>query len=116
MTMPESRLVNGRGVARRVILMRARRRRLAADQFLSRHAGGHLLTHRRLGAEALGQERAQDSQPVAERVQVTHPVNARMLEARHLGDGDPRLGRANMYQRLDLKPVTPQPASAGRRW
>jgi hypothetical protein len=56
----------------------------------------------------LSENGPQHPEAVAYRAQVANPVNARALEAGNLGNNEPSLGDTYIYQRLDLKAVTPQ--------
>ena len=61
------------------------------------------------GAAALDQDGRQHAKPIAEGVQVAHPVDPGMLEAWHFSDAEPCLRHPHMDQRLDLEAVAPQP-------
>ena len=68
------------------------------------------------GAAAFDQDRRQHPKAIAEGVQVAHPVDPGMLEARNLSDAEPFLRDPHMDQRLDLEAVAPQqPIALGRR-
>src|SRR5215831_8079056 len=68
------------------------------------------------GAPPLGKDGAHHAEAIAAGAQVTDAMNPRMLEARNLGDGEPRPGDAYMNEGLNLKPVAPEPSVIpGRR-
>jgi hypothetical protein len=66
-------------------------------------------------AVALDQDDAQYPEAIAESVQVAHPVEPGMLEARNLRDEESTLRNPHMDQRLDLEAVAPQPPVAPAR-
>ena len=68
---------------------------------------------RRRGATALGHDRAQHAAAVGEGPQVALAVDARQLDARHLGDGHAGRREAAVDHGLDLEPVAPEHACPG---
>jgi len=58
----------------------------------------------------------QHAQAVAERAEVTHAMDTRMLKAWDLDDGETRYGDAYGDQGFDLESIAPQPSCAVLRW
>ena len=65
-----------------------------------------------VGAAAFDQDDRQHAQAIAEGVQVAHPVDPGMLEARDFGDAESLCRDPHVDQRLDLEAVSPQPPVA----
>ena len=71
-----------------------------------------LANGRILDRASLRKYRLQYPPTVAESAKVAGPVDARVLEARDLGDDEAGFRDPNVYKRLNLKAVTPEPPVA----
>ena len=89
---------------------------LYADEVTGRYRhgsrAGHTTAVTGLGAAAFDQDDRQHAQAIAEGVQVAHPVDPGMLEARDFSDAESLRRDPHVDQRLDLKAVAPQPPVA----